>query len=158
MSTLNDGSDTLHTDGSVDLNLKTALDDSLEELGATSSSTDFRMANAAATAPLSILDGRLPLVALQRGLATLQGDGGQSGQLVFAVAWWTTKVPQRLQRAGPDDRGRVLDCRCDRSSATTHCPTRGGGGPYAPRRNLARAAFLPHPQQPLPSWIVPWQG
>ena len=88
MSNLNDGSDALLTDGSADFGLETALEDLLEEFGATNSSTDLRMANAASTVPLPTLDGGLPLVALQRGLAALQGEGGPVRLARVAAAPW----------------------------------------------------------------------
>ena len=60
MASPNNGSDALLTDGSADFGLETALEDLLEEFGVANSSVDLRMANAASTAPLSMLDGGCP--------------------------------------------------------------------------------------------------
>ena len=67
VAALNDGSDALLTDGSADFGLETAFEDLSEEFGATSSSTDLRMANAASTVPLSLLDGGFALGNLAEG-------------------------------------------------------------------------------------------
>ena len=57
MASRNDGSDALLTDGAVDFGLETALEDLLEEFGASNSSADLRTANTAASNPLPMLDG-----------------------------------------------------------------------------------------------------